>query len=87
MQYLEDKVEWIEEDKHVSVPMQIEMSKKLFKKFINHSKVRAKVGLVLMPTLDAAGQLAYANVQAEEVIKAQVEARIGAAIVVRETYP
>lgn len=86
IQYLKDKLEWIEEDKHVSVPMQIEMSKKLFKKFINHSKVRAKVGLVLMPTLDAAGQLAYANVQAEEVIKAQVEALIGAPIVVRDTY-
>lgn len=86
IQYLKDKLEAIEDTFHVSAPMQVEMSKKLFKKFINHSKVRAKIGLVLMPTLDAAGQLAYANIQSEEVIKANVEAMIGAPIVVRDTY-
>lgn len=86
IQYMKDKLDAIEDDFHISVPMKVEMSKKLFKKFINHSKVRAKVGLVLMPTLDAAGQLAYANIQSEEVIKAHVEAFIGAPIVVRDTY-
>lgn len=86
IQYMKDKLDEIEDEYHISVPMKIEMSKKLYKKFINHTKVRAKIGLVLMPTLDAAGQLSYANIQSEEVIKAQVESMIGAPIVVRDTY-
>lgn len=88
IQYLKDRVKFIRRTKHYAGALKMEISKDLFDDMLNHSKVRATLGIYFYPTTtDATTRTAAIQFMGDDAFKEAIRKIIGVdAIVVKDTY-
>ena len=77
---IHDLQEVVKAARHAGIRGHFEVNIDYLKECLNHSKVLTTIGISLLPASDSATQAAYARIQPYEMLKARLEALIGAPI-------